>query len=63
VFWNLTVSEVEVPAASVGQALSLRKAEWKLGAGGTLVLAAPAVVKFHSFVTIALFTLMSNRTW
>ena len=63
VFWNRTVSVADVPGMRVGQALSPRNAEWKLGvAGGSELPVLPAVVKSHSLVVMTLFTLMSNRT-
>src|SRR5207245_2463054 len=57
VFWNFTVSEVDAPGASVGQALSLWNAAWNVGVGvgGTLEPPdPPAVVKSHSLVVITL---------
>ncbi len=65
VFWNFTVSDVEAPGTSVGHALSLWNAAWKLGAGVGRTLEPPdppAVVKSHSLVVMTLFTLMSKRT-
>src|SRR5256885_16071973 len=62
VFWNFTVSEVDVPATSVGHGLSLWNAAWELGVAGGGTTDPPAVVKSHWLVTITLFTLMSKRT-
>src|ERR1700687_3132292 len=59
-----TCSCVASPGARVGHGDWSMKLEWYEadGAGGGGFVPLPAVVKSHSFVVIAAFTLMSNRT-